>query len=212
VQSSDSEDEITDTDDDGDGQGEGEEPKVLDAHGLAMGTLMLKKKSKQALIDDAYNRHAFEDDILPEWFVDHEKKFRTGPIKEVPKDMLEFYRQRMKELNARPIKKIAEAKARKKMKEMRKIETMKKKMESVMSNGDMGEGAKAKEIEKLMRRKNKKSERREVKYVVAKKGRNRGRPAGVKGPYKMVDGRMKKDARAMKRAEQRKGSKKSKKR
>lgn len=173
--------------------------------------------------------------------------------------MLEYYRQRMKELNARPIKKIAEAKARKKMKEMRKVEMvcgacglgaslcglrlirsvtfpqMKKKMESVMNNGDIGEGAKAKEvcisysrkragyglyvmlntchdgvqIEKLMKRKNKKAERREVKYVVAKKGRNRGRPAGVKGPYKMVDGRMKKDARAMKRADQRKGTKKS---
>lgn len=74
------------------------------------------------MVDDAYNRHAFEDDILPEWFLDHEKKHRTGPIKEMPKDMVEYYRQRMKELNARPIKKIAEAKARKKMKLMRKLD------------------------------------------------------------------------------------------
>ena len=74
------------------------------------------------MVDDAYNRHAFEDDILPEWFADHESKFRTGPIKEMPKDLLDFYRQRMRELNARPIKKIAEAKARKKMKLLRKTE------------------------------------------------------------------------------------------
>lgn len=59
-----------------------------------------------------------------------------------------------------------------------------------------------------MARKNKKAQRREVKYVVAKKSANRGRPAGVKGPYKMVDGRMKKDARAMKRATQKSSSKK----
>lgn len=45
-------------------------------------------QSKQAMIDDAYNRHAFTDDILPEWFVDHEKKYRTGPIKEVCKASL----------------------------------------------------------------------------------------------------------------------------
>ena len=64
------------------------------------------------------------------------------------------------------------------------------------------------QIERLLARKNKKSQRREVKYVVAKKSANRGRPAGVKGAYKMVDGRMKKDTRAMKRAAQKKSGKK----
>lgn len=35
----------------------------------------------------------------------------------------------------------------------------------------------------------------EVKYVVSKKSQ-RGRPAGLKGPYKAVDKRLKKDKRA----------------
>jgi AdoMet-dependent rRNA methyltransferase SPB1 len=38
----------------------------------------------------------------------------------------------------------------------------------------------------------------EVKYVVSKKSQRGGRPAGTKGPYKVVDKRLKKDKRAAK--------------
>jgi len=38
----------------------------------------------------------------------------------------------------------------------------------------------------------------DVKYVVSKKSQRGGRPAGVKGPYKVVDKRLKKDKRATK--------------
>ena len=37
-----------------------------------------------------------------------------------------------------------------------------------------------------------------VKYVVAKKSQGGGRPSGAKGPYKVVDKRLKKDKRAAK--------------
>lgn len=53
-------------------------------------------------------------------------------------------------------------------------------------------------------------EKREVTYVVTKKGAGRKvrRPPGVKGAFKVVDSRLKKDMRGMKRKEQRaKGSK-----
>lgn len=50
-----------------------------------------------------------------------------------------------------------------------------------------------------------------MKYVVAKKGSTRGRPAGVKGRYKMVDSRMKKDTFKKKKMEKVSSKKKGKK-
>ena len=49
-------------------------------------------------------------------------------------------------------------------------------------------------------------EKRQVTYVVAKKGVGRKvrRPAGIRGHFKVVDSRMKKDQRAQQRKEQKK--------
>ena len=64
----------------------------------------------------------------------------------------------------------------------------------------MTEKEKADSIQRLLAKAGKKKMRKPVKVVVAGgANKGKGRPAGVKGRYKMVDSRMKKETRALKR-------------
>ena len=105
-------------------------------------------------------------------------------------------RAKQRVLDARPIKKVAEAKARKKLKAAQKLEKAMQKAEGVNATSDMSEGQKAQAIDKLLRKGlSSKKTKKEVKVVVAK-GVHRGvkgRPKGVKGRYVMVDSRMRKE-------------------
>jgi AdoMet-dependent rRNA methyltransferase SPB1 len=57
----------------------------------------------------------FNDDNLPDWFAKDEHGHMKKPLP-VSKEQIEYYRERQKAIDARPIKKIAEAKARKQRK------------------------------------------------------------------------------------------------
>uniref|UniRef100_K7FAB3 FtsJ RNA 2'-O-methyltransferase 3 n=1 Tax=Pelodiscus sinensis TaxID=13735 RepID=K7FAB3_PELSI len=92
----------------------------------------------------------------------------------------------------------AEARARKKRRMLKKMEQMKKKAEAVVSTVDISEREKVAQLRSIYKKAGLGKEKREVTYLVAKKGVGRRvrRPAGVKGHFKVVDGRMKKDVRA----------------
>ena len=174
----------------------------LDPEGLAIASLLVQsKKKREDLIESAYNRWTHDDEGLPDWFVTEEAKFCQKQIP-VTKEMVAEYRARLKEINARPIKKIAEAKARKKMKAMRKLQKARKQAEGIMDTTDMSELEKSQHIRQVYKKAGLLGRKKpEVKYVVAKKslaGKRAVRPAGVKGPYRQVDPRMKKDNRAAK--------------
>jgi len=166
------------------------------AHQIATGA-----RTKADLQDEGFNKYALRDvDGLPEWFLDDENKHskRQRPITKAAADAI---KEKLRALNARPIKKVREAKARKKMKAGIKLEKLKKKSAMLVEDEGMSEGDKARTIAKMMARAAKKKPKKQVSVVVARHGNKglAGRPRGTKGKYKMVDSRMKKDTRAEKR-------------
>ena len=92
------------------------------AHQLARG-----EKSAYDIIDEGYNKYAFKDrDGLPDWFLDDEGK-HDRPHKPITKEAASAIQEKLRAYNARPIKKVAEARARKKYKQAQKLEKLKKK-------------------------------------------------------------------------------------
>ncbi|XP_072354185.1 pre-rRNA 2'-O-ribose RNA methyltransferase FTSJ3-like [Scyliorhinus torazame] len=187
--------------------------QVLDPEGLALGaSIATSKKRTRDLIDDSFNRYTFDEDQdqLPDWFVDNDQKYRRRPAPFDPAMAAEF-RQRWRVINARPIKKIAEAKARKKRRQLKKMEQAKKKAEAVVNTVDISEREKMAQMKSIYKKAGLK-EKREVTYLVAKRGAGRkvSRPAGVKGQFRVVDARMKKDARKMAQGGRGKGKRKTK--
>lgn len=167
------------------------------AHQVALG-----KMTKNDLINEGISKYAFRDqDNAPAWFVEDEKR-HSKIIKPITKEAATAIKEKMKEMNARPIKKVLEAQGRKKMRALRRLEKLKKKSDLINEDGAKSERDKADEIQKLMRRLTKKQQVKPKTTLVKAVGANRGlsgRPKGVKGKYKMVDGVMKNEQRALRR-------------
>lgn len=210
--SSDSEEEVSDDDDEKTAGDMSKEPKAkkirLTEEELALGAMMIKgKKTRRDLIDGAWNRYAFNDTNLPSWFVQEEELHMKKPVP-VPRELTEEYQRKVQELNVRPIKKVMEAKARKRRRAVKRLAKAKKQAEKIMESADATNQEKAKQLKKIYKKAQEK--KKEVTYVVAKKhqtGRRARRPAGVKGRYKVVDPREKKDKRSLKAKDKKKGKK-----
>ncbi|OBZ79287.1 AdoMet-dependent rRNA methyltransferase SPB1 [Grifola frondosa] len=205
----DPDDDIEMWDVDGENEDEIKQAKIR-KHGLTTAEavtiaqqLVNREKTRTQLIDDGFNRYSLNaKDGLPSWFLDDEEK-HYKPNLPVTKEAIAALRAKMRALDARPIKKIAEAKARKKFKAAQRLEKAMKKAEGVNATSDMTEREKAKQIEKVMQKGMATKKKKEIKVVVAKGAHKglKGRPKGVKGRYVMVDSRMKKEVRAQKRKE-----------
>ncbi|KAI0361270.1 hypothetical protein OH77DRAFT_1417509 [Trametes cingulata] len=166
--------------------------------------LVNREKTRTELVNEGFNRYSLNSkEGLPSWFLDDEQKHYKSNIP-ITKEAVAALRAKMRALDARPIKKVAEAKARKKLKAAQRLEKAMKKAEGVNETSDLTEREKAKQIEKLMAKGMKAAnKKKEVKVIVAKGSHKglKGRPKGVKGRYVMVDSRMKKEVRAQKRRE-----------
>lgn len=167
------------------------------AHELALG-----HKNKHDLVNEGINKYSFRDsDNLPDWFVDDEGK-HNKIIKPITKEAAQAIKEKLKQMNARPIKKVLEAQGRKKMRALRRLEKMKRKLDVINDDQDKSERDKADEILKLMRKMGKKQPTKKKVTLVVSKGTNKGlsgRPKGIKGKYKMVDGTLKNEQRALRR-------------
>ncbi|KAF2225986.1 Spb1 C-terminal domain-containing protein [Elsinoe ampelina] len=174
------------------------------AHQLATG-----KVSKASLADENFNKYALRDvDGLPDWFLDDENQ-HSRPQRPITKEAADAIKEKLRALNARPIKKVREAKARKAMRTATRLEKLKKKSALLADSEDVSEKDKASQIQKLMAKAARQTGKKKqpVKVVVARGGNRgkKGRPGGVKGKYKMVDARLKKDVRAEKRLKKARG-------
>ncbi|CAN0341202.1 unnamed protein product, partial [Scytosiphon promiscuus] len=168
------------------------------ARQLALGTMMLRKHRAKEMVDAAYNRFSWNDDAdLPDWFADDEKR-HYRPQVPLPPALVEQMKNKFMSLATKPIKKVAEARARKRKRAAQRLVNAKKKATALAANPDMSEREKLKAVQQAMK-KGAKSDIPSKVYVVAGKGSSGTKKKGAK--IKMVDSRMKSDARGAKRAQ-----------
>merc|ERR1719293_142179 len=100
------------------------------------------------LMDAAYNRWTFDPNpALPSWFSEEEEKFNK-PELPISKELMDQFRAKLREINARPIRKVAEAKARKKRRLQKRLEKLRNTATSLADTPDMSESSKARQMRK----------------------------------------------------------------
>jgi len=180
---------------------------------LALGTMMLRKSRQKAMVDASYNRFAWNDpNDLPSWFQDDEVR-HNRPQVPIPNALLQQVKDKFQHTGTKDIKKVAEARMRKRKRAANALKSAKKTATSVAGNSELTESQKVRAISKAM--KGTHSDKPSKVYVVARKtkaGSSATKTSANKGKMKFVDKRMKNDLRAQKRTEKKKAGKPNKKR
>jgi len=118
----------------------------------------------------------------------------------VSREEVQEARAQLMAIDARPMKKVAEAKYRKKMQALKKMKKATQKAEGILNDESVPDGEKIKGIEKLLKKASRKNKKERI-YVVSKRGaggkeqtRLAIRAAKKKGGrVKLVDKRMRAD-------------------
>merc|ERR1712217_637209 len=143
--------------------------KALSCEELALGEQLIRsKKAKRDIMDNGWHRFMFDDENLPDWFV-KEEEFHMRKMPDIDPEVVEKYREMGKEMNVKTIKKVVEAKARRKRRGAKKLDQARKKSAHILENSDIGSREKANEINKLYKKAQQAGKTKEVSYVVAKK-------------------------------------------
>lgn len=106
---------------------------------------MLRKKTRNEMIEASYNRFTTHEDpaTLPSWFVEDEAKYRYQIHFSASKEEMLEEKEAIKAYNARPSKKVEQAKMRKKRRLAKAMEKIKKKAQ-VIAEQDLNEASKMK--------------------------------------------------------------------
>lgn len=178
-----------DDDDSSDDSGYDSEEK---ARALALGTLALRGSKKRTMIEDSHGRYSWGDaKTLPDWF-NHDEKKHMKKVVSIPMPLLKTVKGKGATSGGRDIKKVAEAKARKKKRAEKQLRMAKKSATALAENSEMSDKQKLRAIQKAM--KGSKVAKPGKVYVVAKKnGSTEVSGKGGSGKFKFVDKRMKSD-------------------
>jgi len=170
---------------------------------LALGKRMRTKKERLKIIEGSYcGKHRYNDQKgLPQWFLDDEEMNTRPPIP-ITRAEREFFKEQLKAVNARPIKRVSEAKARKKLRAMRRWAKLKHSANIIAESHIMSEQEKIRAIERIYAKGRKGREKRKVQLVQTNHKKTRfTRKRGYKTV--LVDRRMKVDKRKAKERERR---------
>jgi len=168
---------------------------------LAMGKRMRTKKERLKIIHGSYGgKYRYNDQKgLPQWFLDDEEMHNRPPVP-ITREEREFFKEQLKAVNARPIKKVSEAKARKKLRAMRRWAKLKHQANILAESHMMSEQEKIRAIERIYAKGRRGREKRKVQLVQTNHKRTRyTRKKGYKTV--LVDRRMKVDKRKAKERE-----------